>query len=128
MALYLYSDFSWRLDPGIFVFMLQMKPGFTARDGEDALEEEIRKAARNGIPAAQLKRAYNILVADFIFDLQTNSGRAHRLGFMEIVLGDFSRMFDPLEEYRKITGDALTGVLNRYFHPDNKTVVWLVTD
>ncbi|MFC1732352.1 M16 family metallopeptidase [candidate division KSB1 bacterium] len=128
LMLYLYSDFTWYIDPGLFQFFVQMKPGYNVQDGEQAYEEEMQRIIERGVSKKDIEKAQNILEADFVHSLQTNNGRAHRLGLTEILLGDYSNLFLPLEKYKKVTVDDVSRILSTYFVKDNKTIVWLVND
>lgn len=125
IALYVYCDFTWHIDPGLFKIIVRMKPGFTSVDGEQCLEEELQRFSKNTVSRSELNRAKNILEADFIQSLQTNNGRAHRIGLSEVLLGGYQKMFDPIAGYQKVTVEDVQRNISGYFSPDNKTIVWL---
>ena len=125
VALFVECDFTWHIDPGLFEFFIQMKPGFTSSDGEKCLEEVLNKLSVNTVTYKDLNRAKNILEADFIVGIQANNGRAHRVGSSEILLGGYQNMCDPLREYQKITPDDIKRAVSTYLKPDNKTIVSL---
>ncbi len=122
---YLRCDFTWHLNPGLFEFYVQLKPGITSRKGELQLEKELNTIKKESVHFSDLERAKNILEADFIFGFQTNNGRAHRIGTTEILFGDFRKITDSVLEYRKVTADDIKRVARHYFTPENRTVVWL---
>ncbi len=126
IALNITSEFTWHIDPGIYILSIQMKPGYSSQEGERAIEEEIVRMSESGFTNDDLKRAINILYADFVHGLQTNNGRAHRFGLADIMLGGYKNMFVPLKEYKKVTLEDVSRVLDKYFRKDNKTAVRLI--
>ncbi|MFC1553028.1 M16 family metallopeptidase [candidate division KSB1 bacterium] len=124
-VLSIFCEFTWHIDPGLFEFYLQMKPGFTYKDGEALLETELRFIAERKISKNTMEKAKNILIADFIKAMQTNHGRAHRLGLNEVILDGYEKLFDPYLEYLKVDQDQVKEVIRKYIHNDNKTIVWL---
>lgn len=126
LALYTMSNCSWRIDPGIFIIYFQMKPGRTSEEGEKALEAELDRIASDGVDKADLERARNMLEAEFIMGLQTNNGRAHRIVLSEYLFGDWSKLFEPVKHYRKVSEDDVKRVIKKYLHPDNRTTVTLI--
>ncbi|MCP4728150.1 MAG: insulinase family protein [bacterium] len=125
LALNLYAGFSWQIDPGLFTFVFQMRPGCSYRDGDEYFEKLLGRLKSKPVNDSELNKAMNILEADFINGLQTNNGRTHRLGLGEVMLGGYRKLFDPVIKYRQVTTDDIQRVINKYFHPDNKTIIWL---
>ncbi len=125
IVLYLHCDYTWHINPGLFEFYLQMKPGKTSRTGEIQLEKELKAIRNQSIRKVDLARAKNILESDFISGFQTNNGRAHRIGLTEILFGDFNKITEPVLEYKNVTIDDINRVANTYFKPENKTIVQL---
>ncbi len=82
-------DWTWRLDPGVFTVMLELKPDSKPSDVEKALYEELHAVASDGITDAELEKAKNNLRAHLLRELSTNSGRAHALGMYEALLGSW---------------------------------------
>jgi len=125
IVLSLYSDFTWHLDPGLFIFYFQMRPGFTSEEGEKAFDAELKRFTERCAAKKDIERAVAILEVKFINVMQSNNGRAHRLGLTDVFIGSYEKLFDPLEEYNKVTADDISSVLSKYFIEDNKTTVVL---
>ncbi len=128
LALYASVDFVWQLDPGLMNVLVQMKPGRTYMEGEQFIDNEFARLCKEEISNEELNRAVSILESDFIYGLQTNSGRAHRLGLSEIMLGGYKKMFNPSIKYSEVTVADVQNVIQKYFKKDNKTIVWLEPD
>lgn len=128
VALSVSADFSWKIDPALYYFYVEMKPGLEASVGEELLYDELEAMKSEPVSDTELQKAKNILEADFLRSLKTNNGRAEKIGYMESAYGDYKAMFTVLEKYRAVTAEDITRVMNDYFGEDNRTVVTLIPE
>lgn len=128
VALDVAIDYTWKSDPALFYFYVEMRPGVEASVGEDLLYEITEQMKSEPVSEDDLQKAKNILEADFFRSLKTNNGRAARLGYFETALGDYAAMFTVRDSYRAVTADDVMGVMNKYFGPENRTVVTLIPE
>jgi zinc protease len=115
-----------RLDPTLFEFYVEMKPGRAAAEGEAALDAVIDTLAKEGPTTRELEKAKNLLEASFVKSLKTNNGVGEQLGFYEHVFGDYNAMFKAVDRYRAVTAEDCRRVAQKYFVPLQRTVVVLV--
>jgi predicted Zn-dependent peptidase len=118
--------FRTRLDPTLFEFYVEMKPGRTAAEGEAALDAVLDTLARQGPTPRELEKAKNLLEAAFVRSLKTNNGVGEQLGFYEHVFGDYAAMFKTIDRYRAVSAEDCRRVAATYFVPERRTVVVLV--
>jgi zinc protease len=128
IALSASSFYRTRLDPTLFEFYVEMKPGQTAAAGEAALDAVIDTLARQGPTERELQKAKNLLEAGFVKSLKTNNGVGEQLGFYEHVFGDYNALFRTIDRYRAITVEDCRRVAQKYFVPRQRTVVELVPE
>ena len=126
MALDAGTFFRSRLDPALFEFYVEMKPGKTAREGEGALDQVLAKLMQDGPTERELEKAKNLLEAGLIKSLKTNNGVGEQLGFYEHVFGDYRTLYQAVERYRKVTAADCRRVAREVFVPEHRTVVELV--
>ena len=117
-----------RLDPTLFEFYIEMKPGRTAAEGRAALDAVIDTLTRKGPTARELQKAKNLLEAAFVKSLKTNNGVGEQLGFYEHVFGDCNAMFRTVDRYRAITVEDCRRVAQKVFVPLQRTVSVLVPE
>jgi len=117
-----------RLDPTLFEFYVEMKPGKTAAEGQAALDAVIDTLSRQGPSARELQKAKNLLEAAFVKSLKTNNGVGEQLGFYEHVFGDYNAMFRTVDRYRAVTAEDCRRVAQKVFVPLRRTVSVLVPD
>ena len=119
------ASFRAGLEPGLFEFYVEMKPGKPAAEGEKALYAEIDRLASEGPTERELQKARNQAEAGFIFALKTNNGAGQTLGFYEHVHGDYKRMFSAIERYRAVTAADCRRVAKQVFDPAHRTAAIL---
>lgn len=122
------SFFRTRLDPTLFEFYVEMKPGKTAAEGETALDAVIDTLAKSGPSERELQKAKNLLEAGFVKSLKTNNGVGEQLGFYEHIFGDYNAIFRTIDRYRAVTVEDCRRVAQKYFLPRQRTVVVLVPE
>ena len=114
--------------PGLFELYVEMKPGRTAAEGEQALDAELDTLAREGPTERELEKARNQAEAEFVQRLKTNNGAGQTLAFYEHVFGDYGEMFRAIERYRAVTAADCRRVAQRIFDPLHRTVAVLVPE
>jgi zinc protease len=126
LAVSVVMDWGWRLDPGMIVFYLELKPDSDPRQVEAALYAELERVGLEGLSERELQKAKNNLRADHLRELATNSGRAHALGHYESVLGSWRQGLALPSVYAATTNTQIMEVARRYFVPEHRSVVTLL--
>jgi zinc protease len=81
---------------------------------------------KDGVSAAELQKARNMLLTSFYRQMAGISGRANALGRYELFHGDWRKVFDVESTYRSLSSEDLQRVAAEYFSKDNRTVITLV--
>ncbi|MFL5351439.1 M16 family metallopeptidase [Archangium sp.] len=115
-------------DPSLTWLLVDLPPGGDLGKAESLLDAELAKVASAGITDAELRKAKNIVVADFWRNLETNSGRAKALGTYEVFHGDWQKLFRAPELYEAVTGEQVRKVAEKVFARNNRTVGVLVPE
>ncbi len=92
---------------------------------ESALLAELAKLAESPFPEAELKRAKNLVRANLLRSLVSTNGRAHMMGQMELMLGDWRRLLDLDDRYEAITAEEVQRVAKQIFAPHRRNTVEL---
>lgn len=116
------------IDPGLFTVFAQMQEGKTVDDAEEQIYKIIGKIAEDGVSDEELQKAKNIAQADYVDNFKTNAGIAGRLGYYEVVYGDYKKSFKVLDEYAKVTVEDIKRVTAKYLNERGRTVVILVPE
>ena len=121
-------DWSWRRDPGLFAFHLELQPNADVPAAERALYAEIHRVAEQGVEAREVEKARNNLRAHLLRELTSNSGRAHALGTYEMFLGSWKHGVGLPEPYGRIDAPAVQAAARRWLDPTQRSVVTLVPE
>jgi predicted Zn-dependent peptidase len=128
VAIYVSSSYSWRIDPGLYVFGVKMKRGGDTARGEQAIYEELESIAAAGVTGEELEKAKNILEADFVRSMQTVNGKAGKIGRYEILFGDYREILRVPGKYRAVTADDIKRIAEIYLAPKKRNVVILIPE
>jgi zinc protease len=126
LAISVAVDWGWRVDPGIFLVYLELKPDSDPRKVEEALYAELARVATEGLTERELQKAKNNLRADHLRELATNSGRAHAMGHYEALLGSWREGLALPSVYADITNEQVKSVASEVFKPEYRSVVTLL--
>jgi predicted Zn-dependent peptidase len=116
---------AWRIDPGVFMVLLELAPGASQRRAEDALWKELARVASSGVTPGEVERARRLLRSSILQELSTRNGVAHALGQAEALLGDWREVGKALERYRTVTPAEVRRVAEQCLAPSRRNVVWL---
>jgi zinc protease len=92
---------------------------------ERAIHDELANAAAKPPDARELRKAKNLLLADYVRGLKTVSGKANQIGFYEAVFGDYATMFDQVRLWEAVTADDVQRVARTYLVETNRTTIEL---
>lgn len=116
------------LDPGLFVFSMTPRSGVDPARTEKVLFEEIEKLRTAPVPADELSKAKNQLLARHYRQLKTIAGRANLLGTFEVFEGDYSKLFTSDREIQAVTAADIQRVATKVFSEKNRTVATLIPE
>ena len=122
------AGFRTHLNPGLFEFYAEMRPGLTAAEGVAVMDSVIAALASQGPTERELQKARNQLEAGFIKGLKTNNGVGQQLGYFEHLWGDYKAMFRTIDRYHAITADDCRRVARKIFDAKQRTVAVLVPE
>lgn len=117
------ASFPWMLDPGLFTIYVTLKPEATHEQVEELIGREIERLKTEPVAEQELRKAKNILQAGWVRDLETNSGKADRIGNYELLFGDWSALSGTLARYEAVTADDLLRVANACFPDRGRNVI-----
>jgi predicted Zn-dependent peptidase len=116
------------IDPATFTFSIQPRSGVDPAATEKALYEELARLQADPVPAAELRKAKNQILANLYRQLKTIEGRASLLGRYEVFLGDSSKLLTADKEIEAVTAADIQRVAKQYFQPRNRTVATLMPE
>jgi zinc protease len=109
-------------DPGLAYFSLTLPPGGDPVLVERRVLEELQRIVDEGVTEAELRKAQNIVLADFWRGLATIDGKALLLGRHELFLGDYESMFALPGQTEAISIADIQAAAAATFRTDRMTV------
>ncbi|MFN8545100.1 MAG: pitrilysin family protein [Candidatus Binatia bacterium] len=119
------ADLDWGIDADLFTIYAQARPKRTAAELEARIDAVVARLAAEPVPADELAKAKRQLQAQSVKGLKTVSGKANKLGFCELVLGDYRALFTLEQGWDAVTADDVRRVAATYLVPARRTVVTL---
>ncbi|MEW6126292.1 MAG: pitrilysin family protein [Acidobacteriota bacterium] len=120
--------FGFSFDPSLFEITAQPKDGVAPETVEKVIYQEIDKLKTELITDKELEKAKNILLADFYRTQKTINGKANTLGSYEVFFGDYKKMFNAADDYKKVTKEDVQRVVKKYFSENHRTVATLIPE
>ena len=110
-------------DPNLFFVFAVMNRGHSPAEGETQVEAELTRLKTELVSDADLEKAKNQILRDFILSRQTAQSRAEELGYAAVVLKDPELVNTELQRFLDVTPQDIQRVARKYFVRENKTVV-----
>ncbi len=116
------ADHGKAFDPGLFNFFAVAADKVPAAKVEQALLAEIDRLIKDGISEDELQKVKNQKLLNFYRAQETINGKASQLGEYEVYFGDYKKLFDAPDAYRKLTAADIKTVAAKYFKKSQRTV------
>ena len=119
----LLNPFGSRNGPGVWVTYGIVNQGVSADRIDSLLAAQLDTIRANGVTAAELEKAKNLLRSGFIANRETTMGKAEELHHYLTFHDSIAEINTDLERVLAVTSDDLKRVASKYLDPNNLTVV-----
>lgn len=125
------------IDPSLFYFQAELKPGFKLADVERATFEEIDRLKRGDISTAEIDKAKRQIEASLVLSSEEPLQQAMLLGQYETIASSehvpedsrgYRYLDTLLERVAAVTTQEIATAAQKYFTEDNRTVGYLISD
>ena len=123
MALEADSEGNFTEDPNLFFVMVVLNTGFTPAQAEAEVESLLADLRNHPVSEAELEKAKNEILGEFIVDRQSAQSRADELGQDAIILQDPELVNTEPARFLAVTAADIQRVARTYFVPENMTRV-----
>jgi zinc protease len=123
IAVYAAGQLDVREDPGMFILAGVYLDDQSEPAVEKAFAEEIARLQTEPVTEAELGKARNQLLSQFVFGLQDVTGLAMTIGQSKVLRGDATAWLGDADRYAGITAADVARVARTYLTPENATVV-----
>jgi zinc protease len=134
---YASAQYSEHIDPSLFTFQAELKPGFALDAVERAITEEIDRLASEPASESELAKSKRQVEAQFVLGNEEALNQAILLGEYETIafrdsIPEDERGYRYLDAYLKrlrlLTAEDVRAAVGKYLHRDRRTVGFLVDD
>ena len=125
------------IDPSLFYFQAELKPGFKLDEVERAVYSEIDRLKRAEVPAAEFSKAKRLIEADLVLSNEEPLQQAMLLGQYESIANDervpedsrgYHYLDTMLDRINAVSVDDVAQSVCKYFTEDNRTVGYFVDE
>jgi len=123
-----FSGFPSDKFPNLFAVMAVTAAGKTAAECQAAIEEEIEKIKKDAVTDEELTKFKRTTIKSALAQLRSNTNMAALLTYADVVLGDYGKAFDQIDEIKALTAEDIKRVANRYLTKNNRTIGEIVPE
>jgi zinc protease len=109
-------------DPSVFSIQATLPAGGEPDAVQHALDEELAALVSDGISDAELRRAKNLVAADFWRGVSTIDGKARLLGEYAVMHGDHRLLFSAPAAYESVQREEVEAIARAVFNAERRTV------
>jgi zinc protease len=109
-------------DPNIFSIQATLPEGGDLDALQSALDTELARLLRDGVTELELRRAKNLVAAEFWRGVSTIDGKARLLGEYAVMHGDYRLAFAAPELYERVSRAQVEQVAREVFNSERRTV------
>ena len=109
--------------PSLLVIFGLYKPNTTAATVIGAMQSEVERIARNGVPAAELARTKTMMISDFYSEIEPLIDRADMLALRQAFVGDASQINRVAAQLDAVSVDDLKRVAATYLTVANRSSI-----
>jgi zinc protease len=113
---------------GLFTLSATLKPQISIETGEKALLDEVKELLDKGIEPAEMEKARNQALAEYVRRGETVQGRADLLGYAAVILDDPERVNTDLERTRSLTAEQVLKVARKILADRARVIVVIRPD
>ncbi|MBK9036350.1 MAG: insulinase family protein [Myxococcales bacterium] len=112
-----------REHPGLFLAIGVYRDPAATDAVEAAIQDELTKVGAKPVPADELRKAKNQVLAAFVFGLDSPLGLAEQIGQSWILTGDAGQFLVDVDAIERVTAADVARVAKTYLTPERATVV-----
>jgi zinc protease len=108
---------------GIFTLQVELMPGAKLKEVEALIHEELEALKTMPVPATELRKAKNKIIANFLFEKESIYCMAKAIGYFDVKIG-VKYLNTYLEKINAITPEQIMEISRNYFVPKRRSIIW----
>jgi predicted Zn-dependent peptidase len=114
--------------PNLFAVIVMPAAGKTSAECQAAIEEELEKIKKDAVTEDELTKFKRSSIKSALTQLRSNPNMAALLTYADVVLGDYGKAFDQIDEIKALTAEDIKRVANQYLVKINRTIGEIVPE
>lgn len=110
-------------DEGLFMIYSRLRPGSSLKVYEKNLKKKLNQIIKKGLNQKQIDSAKKKIMLSLLPLYKTQSGKARALAYGQVVLGDYSQVFESFKVYESLSLKEINKVLKNIFNYQNMKTV-----
>jgi predicted Zn-dependent peptidase len=106
------------IEPGLLIVEGKLMPGITMEQADEHIWIALDELKNEKVPVRELQKNINKLESSFVFGEMSLLNKAMNLAYYELI-GDANLINNELEQYQKVTVDAIQLYANQIFQKEN---------
>jgi zinc protease len=127
LATAVYTHMGYSFDPYLFTIYAVCNDGVSPDSLERAIYDEINLLITKGLTEQELQKVTNQKVMEFHKAMETINGKSNTIGTYELFFGDYKKLFNAADEYKKVTPAEIVNSAKKYLVKTNRTVGFLIS-
>jgi predicted Zn-dependent peptidase len=114
--------------PNLVAFIAVPSRGHTSEECLDLINKEIAKLKEESVTPEELTKYQRSSVKTLLSQMKSNGSMARLLTYADVVLGDWQRLFDQVDEIQAVSVEDVKRVANTYLVESHRTIGEIVPE
>lgn len=123
-----FSGFPGEKYPNLVAFIAVPSQGHTAEECRELIDKEIAKIKEESVTAEELTKYQRSSVKAILSQMKSNGNMARLLTYADVVVGNWQRLFDQVEEIQAVSVEDVKRVANTYLVKNHRTIGEIVPE
>ena len=117
-----FNGFPGEKYPNLITFVAVPSKGHTSEECLELIDEEIAKIKGESVTAEELTKYKRNSVKAILSQMKSNGNMARLLTYADVVVGDWQKLFDQVDEIQAVSVEDVKRVANTYLIKNHRTI------
>jgi predicted Zn-dependent peptidase len=123
-----FNGFPGEKYPNLVAFIAVPSQGHTSEECRKLIDEEIAKIKEESVTADELTKYKRSSVKAMLSQMKSNGNMAELLTYTDVVLGDWQRLFDQVEQIQGVSVEDVKSMAKMYLVDEHRTIGEIVPE
>jgi predicted Zn-dependent peptidase len=123
-----FNGFPGEKYPNLVAFIAVPSQGHTSKECLELIDEEIAKIKEESVTVEELTKYKRSAVKAMLSQMKSNGNMAELLTYADVVLGDWQRLFDQVEQIQGVSVEDVKRVAKMYLVDEHRTIGEIVPE